>query len=79
MPREHATSAGKRTRRCTLADGLSQYVRPQNQTSPPGSRLRSNGLLIYLMVMPDHASVRKGDAGSPSLLKRLHSGLSPQA
>ena len=30
-------------------------------------------------VIPGHESVRNGDAGSPSRLKRLHSGLSPQA
>jgi hypothetical protein len=30
-------------------------------------------------VMPSQSSVRKGDAGSPSALKRLHSGLSAQA
>src|SRR5690348_10292030 len=41
MRPEHATTAGKPTLRCTLAAGLTQYVRRRNQTSP-GPRRRSS-------------------------------------
>ena len=36
-------------------------------------------LTFPYFVIPGQSSVRKGDAGNPSALKRLHSGLSAQA
>jgi len=43
MRPEHGTSAGKLTLRCTLADGLTQYVRRRNRTLR-GPRRRSSCL-----------------------------------
>jgi len=45
-------------------------------SAPREEHFRSVGVGYFCAVTPDQSSVRKGEAGKPSLLKRLKGGLS---